>query len=77
MTSFTDGVGLVFLGILGLLAAFVMFAVVLGLPIMWLWNGLMPDLFGLTTITFWQAVGLNLLCSFLFKGNSTSTSSSK
>ena len=35
-------------------------------PLMWLWNALMPALFGLTRITFWQAVGLGLLTSILF-----------
>lgn len=39
----------------------------LGLPLMWLWDWLMPTLFGLPTITFWQACGLNFLCSILFK----------
>lgn len=28
------------------------------LPIMWLWNGLLPVIFGLPTITFLQALGL-------------------
>jgi Ca2+/H+ antiporter, TMEM165/GDT1 family len=33
-----------------------------------LWNGLMPGLFGLHTITFWQALGLFLLSKILFGG---------
>ena len=52
----------------------VIFATLLGLPVMLLWNWLMPELFGLGTITFWQAVGLNILCSILFKGTNTSAS---
>ncbi len=32
-----------------------------------LWDWLMPTIFGLPTITFWQSCGLNLLCSLLFK----------
>ena len=32
-----------------------------------LWNALMPEIFGLRTITFWQALGL-LLLSRLFLG---------
>jgi hypothetical protein len=36
-------------------------------PFLWLWNGLMPDIFGLKEITYWQAVGLLLLAGFLFK----------
>ncbi len=37
------------------------------LPVMWLWNWLMPDLFGLSTITFWQAFGLSILARILFQ----------
>ena len=33
-----------------------------------LWNWLMPTLFGLRLITFWQALGLLFLCRFLFGG---------
>jgi hypothetical protein len=33
-----------------------------------LWNWLMPTLFGLPTIGFWQAVGLLTLCWVLFGG---------
>lgn len=38
----------------------------LGWPLMLLWNWLMPTIFGLPLITFWQAVGLNLLFSIIF-----------
>ena len=43
----------------------------LGLPVMWLWNWLMPALFRLPAITFWQAVGLMLLCHLLFKSHTS------
>lgn len=39
---------------------------VLGGCIMWLWNWLMPTIFGLPTLTIWQAMGLLLLCRLLF-----------
>lgn len=45
-----------------------------GFPVMWLWNWLMPVLFELPTINFWQALGLYVLSAFLFK---TYTSSNK
>jgi hypothetical protein len=35
---------------------------------MLLWNWLMPTLFGLTTITFWQAAGIVLLARLIFGG---------
>ena len=38
-----------------------------GAPLMILWNLLMPDIFGLPEIGFWQACGLNLLSAILFK----------
>jgi membrane protein required for beta-lactamase induction len=41
--------------------------VLLGYPLMLLWNWLMPVIFGLPEITFWQAIGLNFLSTILFK----------
>jgi hypothetical protein len=34
----------------------------------WLWNITMPQVFGLKTITFWQAFRLLLLAGMLFNG---------
>jgi len=62
----------------GCFAAIVMIALlmlIMTFPTLWLWNWLMPDLFGLTTITFWQALGLNILCSILFKSHNTNNNS--
>jgi hypothetical protein len=53
--------------ILGAIAA-AAFAFVFGYLIMLLWNWLMPTLFGLTTITFWQAVGIAFLARLIFGG---------
>ena len=39
-----------------------------GQALLHLWNWLMPGLFGLHTITFWQAVGLLALSWLLFGG---------
>lgn len=39
-----------------------------GLVVMKLWNWLMPAIFGLTAITFWQAIGLFVLARLLFSG---------
>jgi hypothetical protein len=46
------GIGLVFL---------------FGLIVMLLWNWLMPDIFGLKRLNYWQAWGLLILCTILFK----------
>jgi len=42
-----------------------------GLVTMWLWNALMPVIFGLPAIGFWQALGLLALSHILFKGGGT------
>ena len=39
-----------------------------GLVITGLWNALMPEIFGLPTIGFWQALGLFLLSRLLIGG---------
>jgi hypothetical protein len=41
---------------------------VAGLVVMLLWNSVMPALFALPMIRFWQAVGLLLLSRILFGG---------
>ena len=51
---------------LGLLAILI---VLLGYPVMLLWNWLIPEIFGLSEITFWQAIGINVLCTILFRPN--------
>ena len=51
----------------GIVAAFI-FALLFGYVIMWLWNWLMPDIFGLTTINYWQAVGILVLGKMIFGG---------
>ena len=38
------------------------------LATMYLWNWLVPDLFGGPVITFWQALGLLVLSKILFSG---------
>ena len=51
---------------------FVVFVVLLGIVlsfvVMGLWNWLMPGLFGLHPISFWQALGLLLLSKILLGG---------
>ena len=36
--------------------------------VMLLWNGILPEIIGIKTITYWQAVGLFILCKLLFGG---------
>jgi hypothetical protein len=55
--------------ILLIVGLIVLAAILLALPLQLLWNWLMPDLFNLPAITFWQALGLNMLAGILFKSN--------
>lgn len=50
-------------------------SVLFALPVMWLWNSTMPELFSLKEISLWMAWKISLLCAFLFKGSSFSASS--
>lgn len=49
------------------------FGLLMSLPIMWLWNGLLPALFDFKTITWLQAWGLSILCRLLLGGTNTSS----
>ena len=46
----------------------VLAATVFSFAVLWLWNHLMPVIFGLHAITFWQALGLLVLSKILFGG---------
>ena len=50
------------------LAGLVLFAFLGGEIVRWLWNWLLPPLFGVREVTFWQALGLLALCRILFGG---------
>jgi hypothetical protein len=58
---------IIYVVIVGILGALIM--TVFSYPTMYLWNLLMPDIFGLPTITFWQALGLMVLSTLLFWRN--------
>jgi uncharacterized membrane protein len=50
------------------IVAMILFVYIGGELVMHLWNWLLPSLFGWHLITFWQALGLLLLCRILFGG---------
>lgn len=60
--------------VVGLFLGALIVGVVAALPAMLLWNWLVPTIFGLTQITFWQAFGLIFLCSILFKSGNIQSS---
>lgn len=55
-------IGFTFLGLMGA----VIFALLLGLAVQWLWNKTIPELFNGPVITYWHAVGLLLLSKLFF-----------
>ena len=59
-------VGIIALGVIAAAGFFVLG----GFIVVWLWNWLMPALFKLPTIGFWQAWGILVLSSILFKRHS-------
>ncbi len=73
-----------FIKIIGAIVLVIIAAIVLALlisiPVWLLWNWLIPVLFPgaaiAQSITLMQALGLTLLCSFLFKSSSVSDKSS-
>jgi hypothetical protein len=54
--------------LVGFLLLLPLVAAALGFGVMALWNGLLPPLFGLKPIHFWQALGLLVLSRLLFGG---------
>ena len=54
--------GLVLLGVIAAAA----FALAFGYFVMLLWNWLMPPIFGLKVITYWQAFGIVVLAKLIF-----------
>lgn len=53
---------------LGILAVLLVAGAAFGWAVHALWNWLMPALFGLRSITFWEALGLFVLGKLLFGG---------
>lgn len=50
------------------LAFAIVFALVFAFLVKFIWNSIMPAIFGLTTITFWQAFGIVVLAKLIFGG---------
>jgi hypothetical protein len=52
------------------LSTLAVFSLVAAIPTYFLWNWLMPTIFSVKVITFWQAWGINFLTGILFKSKS-------
>ena len=55
------GVGMAFMTLIAI--------IIYGYVFMWLWNMLVPEIFGLTTINYWQSFGLIFMAKLLFGFN--------
>lgn len=60
-------IGFVLLGIIAVTALAILF----GLIVQWLWNALMPNIFNLPEVSYWQAVGLVVLSHIFFGSHNT------
>lgn len=69
--SKTIGAILAFLGVI------LVWTLLVTIPVQLLWNWLVPVIFGLPKISFWQTVGLILLINFLFNHNRSGKSNEK
>lgn len=58
---------LIFIAPIAFLAT-LLFAFLGGELVLYLWNWLLPPLFGWRALTFWQALGMLVLCRILFGG---------
>ena len=61
--------------IIGAFFLIILGALFLSFPVMWCWNYIIPSMFGLSVITYWQAFSLYVLAGLLIKGSSSSSSS--
>ena len=61
MKDFLEAIALALAGFAGLFVVAILFA----WPVQLLWNALLPELFGLPTISLLQALGLSTLSSLL------------
>ena len=74
MTTFIERLAIGILGALAVAGIMLVVAALYAFPVMWIWNYLMPELFALPVIGFWQAFWGTFLCSLLFKSSASTTS---
>jgi hypothetical protein len=67
VSPLTKGLRIAALAVLGVAGA-ALFALAFGWLVMILWNWLMPAVFGLGIITYWQAFGIVILAKLIFGG---------
>jgi hypothetical protein len=63
----------IFAKIIAVFAIGFVFALLITLPVMWLWNGVMPEMFSMKEIDLWMAFKISLLSMILFKSSGSSS----
>lgn len=63
--------GKIFVTWISILFAIILIGFLLVWPLVWMWNYVMPQIFGLPEITYWQMYWLYMLIQILFKTNVT------
>ncbi len=61
-----DKIGVAFLLMCTAIGVAGLICLLIGFPIMWLWNAIAVTMFGAPVITFWKAVGLSFLIRMLY-----------
>lgn len=64
--------------VVGIVGIVVFWATMWAIPtLLLLWNWLMPELFNIPEITIWEAIGVNLLSTILFKSKNQNNENDK
>lgn len=71
MKTAGETIAVAVLAFIGLFVLIIGSSILMAFPTKWLWNWLMPYLFGLPEINIWKALGINLLSSFLFRSSAS------
>ena len=69
MSITTEKIWLIPVAIIGVIALIFGNSILMAYPLMWCWNFVVPTMFGLSKITFWQMFCLNFLLTSFFKNN--------
>ena len=73
MTTFFEGLAIGLVGAVAVAGVLLLVGALYAFPVMWIWNYMMPELFALPVLTFWQAFWGTFMCGLLFKSSSTSS----
>lgn len=69
MEKFLTGLVVGGIAVAGIVLLMLVLGAISAFPLMWIWNWMMPELFDLPVINFWQAFWGNFMCGILFKNH--------